>query len=582
MATRSPFGSRARLALLLAGAASGCVLIDPLGDFQEPPSAATGGDAGNAEGGSTSQGGSGATGGSQTDGGAGSGGEATGGSGAAGGEGACASNRDCVDIVGADPVEEPYRCRPSDHTCVPLKSPECLLAYGDATDDDAVFLGAFADYFEMDPSRSINQYPLQLAIEDFNNPMDERLPGLNGRQLVVTICDNDQARVGAAMTHLADEVEVPGVVANLKPSDLIDAFNAHPDVLYLSPVGRTSAVTALGSPMIWNLLGQPSDYADPYAALLLLLDTYVRNHTTRTPSADLRVALVVDTTDASTAELGDALEGALRFNDNKTTTENAENDAFLRVGMTSSSTTAVTNVVNELMEWVPDIVVSAAGSAFTRSDGIAITLDKTWAAGERPFYVLSPFNVTDLEPTRARINTMIHMTTGFERDGNRRFLGVSIAPPEDTTLQNIFAGALAARFSDARDRSVPDTGQYYDAMYFLAYAAYAADLSEPLTGTRMSAGLQRLIEGTSRNIGPRYIQDFFDDLDQGDSVALEGTLGPPNFTDGYRKVNASVFCYKNEGGTALLRNDTLIFDETSFVLNTDLYGNVFPCFGDFF
>ena len=101
--------------------------------------------------------------------------------------------------------------------------------------------------------------------------------------------------------------------------------------------------------------------------------------------------------------------------------------------------------------------------------------------------------------------------------------------------QNAYAAALQTRFPRTQHPDHPpdpDTGNYYDAAYFLAYAAYAADLGEPLTGPRMAAGLERLVDtsGADLNVGPRHSRLVFDTLDRGETVALDGTLGPPDFT----------------------------------------------------
>jgi hypothetical protein len=165
---------------------------------------------------------------------------------------------------------------------------------------------------------------------------------------------------------------------------------------------------------------------------------------------------------------------------------------------------------------------------------------------------------------------------------NRRFLGVSVAPPADGTLQSDYEAALAEAFGP---QSEYDTGNYYDALYVLAYAAFAAGLDEPLTGPRMAAGMHRIMgklnEGsTPFNVGPDHIDSVFTRLGMGEStVRLTGTLGPLDFEEGgYRLVNGSVFCYAvSTNNTAALRRNVLVYDEMDEILKLFPPHDTFPC-----
>jgi hypothetical protein len=578
------------------------LLVTPLGDFEEasPHAAAKGGSStggsseggtrptGGGGGGGTSDGGSGDVGG---DGGAGDGG------GGNGGVGGCVTNRDCVDILRMTTGEEPARCRPTDHTCVPLRSPECLLVYGDPSVEDAIFLGGFADIYDMDPHLTVNAYPLQLAVEQLNNPRsaDSRPSGLNGTEVVVTVCDNaNPSVIQAGMDHLANDIGVPGVVATLKPGDLMSAFASHDDVFFLSPVGRTNAVTDLDDArdpehdLIWNLLGLPSDYTGAYVELLRLIEQYAKNRTIRSPDAPIRVSLVIESSDAANAELGSVLRDALVFNDMTASEQGGPDGTFQVVTIRSTSTTAVSNAVAQILPFFPDVIVSAAGSVFTRQNGILRTIETDWGEAARPFYVLSPYNVTDLGPTAAWLDDVLDPQTGSgELNATSRFLGLGLAAPENPDLQHTYERDLGARFDGDQERIDPDTGNYYDAMYLLAYAAYGAGLDQPLTGRRMADGIERLLDvnATAYDVGPGHVRDILEVLDDRGTLAFRGTLGPPDFVDAHRLVTGAMFCWAvDTEGTPTLRRDVLTYvrDGDGGRFRLDPLLDEFPCFDNFY
>ena len=98
----------------------------------------------------------------------------------------------------------------------------------------------------------------------------------------------------------------------------------------------------------------------------------------------------------------------------------------------------------------------------------------------------------------------------------------------------------------------------------------------------MAAGLERLVDasGADLNVGPRHSRLVFDTLGRGETVALGGTLGPPDFTDGYRRVNGSVYCFELVTGSATLRKDVLIYNEDDEFRLNPLWSS-FPCFESF-
>ena len=588
----SAFGKRARrhlLALPGLGVAVSCMVFAPLEDPPEddPGAGGTGaqgnggtgakGTGGSSEGGA-GEGGAGDTGNTGGTAGSGTGGTA-GSGGSAGATGECTTNAECVER-GAG---EPYRCRPSDHSCVPLKTSECPLAYGDAADPNAIFFGAFATLDDNRPDLSSIVWSHRLALDELSGDSVGGLPGgPDGarRPLVMIVCDNDEMDVEESVRHLAEDVEVPALLATLLPGDFRRAFEAYRErqIFFLSPVAASRTLVELDDDdLIWNLLGQPSDLAPAYNELLALVEDYVT--ATRAEVATrghVKVALVT-TTDAYNDELKNYVEPALRFN-GTTAMANRAVDRY-RSMTVDPENPDITDVVLEVLGFAPDIVISVAGEQFTRAGGIAESIDRLWGTMQmdRPYFILSPFNAGNLSALTDFIEVEAWGMTGTDPLAYQRFVGVSVAGSEDLTLQNQYATRLVTRFDDA----VTDTGNYYDSVYFLAYAIYGAGNVDPLTGADIARGMRRLIDGEAFGVGPMEISDVFSALDEADSIELHGTLGPPDFNSdtGTKYAVGSVFCFAEAARTAVLHVDVLRYDRELGNFGAD---DDFTCYPGFY
>ena len=475
----------------------------------------------------------------------------------------------------------PYRCRPSDHTCVRLESEECPLSYGSSGDPNAIFFGAFATLNPADPETNSTIWAHRLALEELSGDSMDGLPGPGAtrRPLVMIVCNNDASVVETALAHLADTLEVPAVLATLKPSDLRRGFEAHADrdIFYLSPVVSTRTLNGLNdNGRIWHMLGEPADMAPTYVSLLGLAEKYEK---ARRDVTTLRVALVT-TTDAYDRDLSNALSLVLKFNGKDLTTNEADgNYAGFTVDTTDPQ---LLDIATSIVTYRPHIVISAASESFTQTSGIFEHIESEWD-GEipnsenvgRPFYVLSPFNAGDLTGIKSKINAFIRGATG--PTPNRRFVGVSVAGAADLTLQNQYATRLRTRFG--KD-AYTDSGNYYDATYFLTYAIYGAGTAEPLTGSGIARGMNRLLEGQRFDVGPDLILDVQQALDKDDdTIELQGTLGPRPFDPktGGRLDEGSVLCFSAEDSQVTLKSDVLRYDRGS----NELVGD-FPCFPGFY
>jgi len=566
--TRARIKARAPLLAAVASLLAGCMFIAPLDEYPDAdkitPGAVAGGNSGGAGGGLGGAAGANDNAGGP-DAGAPNGGDT----------GGCRTNQDCV----ASSADEPYLCRTADHSCVALKTEECPLAYGTVSDPNAIVFGAFATLNAAVPEDNAIVWAHRLALDELSGDANGGLPdGPNGkrRPLVMVVCNNSADTVDTGLSHLADDLRVSAVLATLKPGDLRRGFEAHKkdrDIFYLSPTGATRAVADEDDDgLIWNMLGQPSDLAPTYAKLLTLAEAYVKVQ--RSLTAPLRVALVT-TNDAFDSELASFVEPVLTFN-GQSTSKNS--DAGTYAGFTmDTGDPQPESWAQQIIKFHPDIVISTASETFSEKGGLLETLESDWneldLTAPRPFYILSPYNAGDLSNVLALMNNLIQ--GGVDAQPNRRVVGVSIAGPTDLTLQNQFATRLRTEFQNA----YPDSGNYYDASYFLAYAMYAAGAA-PLTGSAIAAAMPRLINGKAIDVGPANISAAFQALQKPDStIELDGTLGPPDFDPktGVRHDQGSVLCFKLTSGVLSLETDVLRYD-------TELgqFQGTFPCFDGFY
>ena len=167
-----------------------------------------------------------------------------------------------------------------------------------------------------------------------------------------------------------------------------------------------------------------------------------------------------------------------------------------------------------------------------------------------------------------------------------RTVGITYASAADPQLLHQYEDRLIAASGDLADPSVVlGSESVYDAAYLLIYAAAAAGEVPALRGKDLATGMQRLVQGTSYDVGPKAISSILTALDNSEDIGLRLTLGEPswNVGRGTRNGLGSVYCL-NDAGTAFEATfplgpdrDVLRYDPTS---NT-LEDKPLPCISNF-
>lgn len=333
------------------------------------------------------------------------------------------------------------------------------------------------------------------------------------------------------MTHLAQTVKVPAMIAAMGADDLQYAFQTYGQaahMFFMSPLESDPALASIGdSGLLWHVGPGADTIARTYAPLVKRVLAHLAI------SGSVRVATVV--------------ANDQRFMQNMMTTITAAPESY---GLEFNGTGVIENLqasnyrqlttedlaatVAALLEFKPHVVISATARDFF-TDVIG-GLERSWddSSGQpKPFYILSPINYNDT----AGLNQVLGSNAGLRT----RLAGVNGAAAENAVNYNQYLLRYGAQFNTT------DTGyeNFYDAAYYLMYSLGAvATTSSLATGEDVPRGMRRLI-GTSPpfNVGVADLPQGLALVSSGATIQLNGTMGPPNWNDnGTRNLPGSVYC----------------------------------------
>src|SRR5687768_10513884 len=238
----------------------------------------------------------------------------------------CTTNAQCLEETGEF---DPSACIKG--ACVKLLTPDCPLLLPQtegrwldnlrSSGPEPVIFGAFA-HVPTDSLYGIGSHNFDLAFTEFTREVGG-LPTATGkrRPVLAVVCRNvydEPAKFDAAIDHLIDEVQVPGVLAHLETADLIGAFQRSGyarHVFFMSPVASAKPLIDLDdADLVWNVLPGGEAVARVYPAVVDLTIEHLRNTGDLAEDEKVRVALVRADNIVHLYETATALTALIEFN----------------------------------------------------------------------------------------------------------------------------------------------------------------------------------------------------------------------------------------------------------------------------
>jgi hypothetical protein len=547
----------------LALAVSGCLLILPIERVSDSNGAST-----------TTAGGAGGT--SDSGGGAGDASAPDAGD----IDGGCTSNAAC------STNDRPAMCRARDRKCVDLISNECLVAHGDWRNPNAVHIGAYTHF----PQVEVENWPIlwnyEFAVDELNSSMAGGLPDnqMVAHPLVVVVCASDPPGAGMdpfakSLPHLVDEIEVPVIVADLAPDALMAAFkktrDAGKSVFFL---GTGPSNNALADPdlhdndLLWHMGGLARDFAPAYQSLVKRVEQRIKANSA-IMTIKVGVVTTTDPVDPATGVLGELLEAVkpmLQYNDQgQLANETAGN--YREFVVDANHTPRM--VAQDIVSWRPHILISMLGSRYTDSSstapGVALMVEQTWGPPPpaRPYHILNPVNYG----ATAAVTTVVSGIGMTYPTTYERFVGVGIAGAEDPTPYDAYRMRMQDKFPQAPEH----LENYYDPIYYVAYAMYLAGVEKHVEGPQIASGMLRLLAGKRFDVGAPDIPAVLEELrDRQRSIQLRGTMGLPVFhvENGARFSKGALLCFDKDAKPRL---------EPVYDPATGTWSAPFPCYAGF-
>ncbi len=446
--------------------------------------------------------------------------------------GSCVSHAACS----SSHAGEPYVCRASDHTCVPIASEDCIATYepNDPARDDTIWLGAM--FPRTGPAAAamgtMNVAGTELArkeIAQATRALDGTNASLRVRRIALVTCDDAVDPMRAAR-HLVDDVGVPAILGFGSGQRLVDVAGSlliARGVLTIATATTSTLVTRLPQPpdlphMVFRTTYNLEGVADATAAILhdVLEPRLPRQGATR-------VALVRQDS-AAVMSFADVFYKRLAFN-GKPAVENGHAYREITYSTEADPVVESARVADAVADLAPAFVV-VIGSRVVAGP-VLDAIESRWKATSlRPTYVV-PNESLDQYATYL----------GRSVDRRRRLFGI----------QSVSGSAVNARFvmryNAAHSDKVQLTlnpGNAYDAFYLLAYAAFAIG-AERVSGAALARAFARLVPpGRPIEVGPTPVFDALTVLATGGTIDLEGTQSALDFdlTTGEAPSDFALLC----------------------------------------
>jgi hypothetical protein len=450
---------------------------------------------------------------------------------------ACKTNRDCP----PGSPDAPRICR--EGSCRELASVDChVIAEKETQQDDAtLWIGTMFPTSEEGDGEDIkaNERAAELASHDFWD-VTRGLPSATGmgagRPIGIVACD-DAKHPKEAARHLVDDVGVPAVIGFSLPDEIADlATNLFlpRGVLMFDAMCPDEFISSIpqpvGGPRLLWLTTASGRFGQLAASALVegVVEPDLRASPAIGKNGHIRVAEV------RVGARSDTIFDNLHFN-GKTVADNRDDFLYLAVWADDWFKGDFKATIASLAKFRPDVVV------FDDTKLLAAILDPV-EAHHRPGAAPRWINIGDLlpEPVKHGLSGRPGLARRFYelevvRNANRERLHAS--------MRNAYPAATGEDYGETT----------YDAVYTIAYAAYAASPGRaPLTGSTIASGIARLLPpGTPTDVGRAAKLRAFEVLRSGGSIDLRGAATELDFDPktGNSMVDLDVLCVTPKGDT---------------------------------
>jgi hypothetical protein len=420
--------------------------------------------------------------------------------------GACATNAACVASHGG----APFVCRP-DHTCAALASEDCTPRFepGDLEAEDTVWLG------ELLPTRDASSKgfaSMNAEAADFARREIARTTGAQRLRRVALVECDDSVDVRRAAHHLVDDVRVPAVLGFRSGQEAIDLAGS-----LLVNEGVAAVATLTSNPLVTRTPQPPEgprlvwrttcSFDAVGQAIARMIEGVLEP---RRPAGTSRVTLAREESPGAVS-FGDRFFRQLRFN-GRTALENGE--AYREVTFASAPGDDVDRVAARVEATKPTFLVLQGSASFVPR---LIERVEARLAGEKekPTYVWA-----------AGAAEYLNDFIGRDAGRRRRVFAVNSVANEPTNAR--FVIRYNAEHAQPVTR-VANGGVTYDAVYLLAYAAFAQG-GGAVSGASLSRAIGRLVgPGRVIEVGPSDLFDGVSALATGAPIDLAGTATSLDF-----------------------------------------------------
>jgi len=509
----------------------------------------------------------------------------------------CAGTQECLDASGPNFIcKRPISGK---RECVSLLNEDCTLVDGDATSDEAVFIGMVLPIADKnDDTGTSTQNGARLALSEIQGNSGG-LPTIAGgsgpRPLVLVSCndgsDKDQAVraagylvdtigvqaiIGAAFSGIslgvANEVTIPkGVLlfsasaTSVALTDLEDRFPG-----CTAACGEDADCQAACPGLFWRTSPNDEFQSAALAAYTDNLEVRVRDELTLAAADDIKVA-ILHKGDSYGEGIAQALQEQMEFNGASAASQLDGNFDRFNYGDPDNPSEDPVNY-GEAITRAKDLeahIIFVLGTDEGIQE-IITPLEEQWGDLElpyRPIYVLGDGGFT------TAIESLVDAQSGTAAQTSLRSrLRGSV--PGTTAGNNPLFSTFASSFQSKSFEGSPNTfgaAGGYDITYLMAFGMASVGVA-PLTGTNIALGLTRTVpEGTEVRVGVNQLNTGFGIMTNpnGGNMDFQGASGPLDFDvkKGEAASDVLIWCMRSSGGNNLRQPQSgLIFSAASLEL----------------